>query len=69
MNDFDGFNIQLLIDEDGDWIAHFVELPNVSAGGETPEAAIQELRVAWGLVKESYFEHGEAVPMPMRKAA
>ena len=25
MSDFDGFTIQLLIDDDGDWIAHFVE--------------------------------------------
>lgn len=34
MNDFDGLNIQLLVDEDSDWIAHLVELPNISAGGE-----------------------------------
>ena len=69
MNDFDGFRIQLLIDEDGDWIAHLVEMPNISAGGETPEKAIQELRIAWRLVKESYLQHGEAVPMPLREAA
>ena len=69
MNDFDGFRIQLLIDDDGDWIAHFVEMPNISAGGTTPESAIKELRIAWRLVKESYAKHGELVPMPLREAA
>ena len=42
MNDFNGFDVRLLIDEDGDWIAHFVELPTVSAGGKTPEQALAE---------------------------
>ena len=28
MNYFDGFDVRLLVDEDGDWIAHFIELPN-----------------------------------------
>ena len=70
MNDFDGFDVRLLIDDDGDWIACFFELPNISAGGSTPEEAIQELRVAWKLVKESYLAHGHTVPQPMlRKAA
>lgn len=69
MNDFDGFTIQLLIDEDGDWIAHFVELPNISAGGDTPEEALAELRITWTLVKESYQKHGEPVPMAMKKTA
>ena len=69
MNDFDGFDIRLLIDEDGDWIAHFIELPQISAGGATPEQAIIELRVAWGLVKDSYRVHGDRIPIPTLKRA
>ena len=69
MNDFDGFDIRLLIDEDGDWIAHFIELPQISAGGATPEQAIVELRVAWGLVKDSYRVHRGRIPIPTLKRA
>ncbi|CDH45316.1 MAG: type II toxin-antitoxin system HicB family antitoxin [Candidatus Competibacteraceae bacterium] len=69
MSDFDGFTIQLLIDDDGDWIAHFVELPNISAGGDTPEQAISELRIAWRLVKESYTQHNQAIPVALKIAA
>ena len=60
--DFDGFTVSLIHDEDGDWLAHFVELPNVSAFAGTPEEALKELRIAWGGVKESYKAHGEPVP-------
>ena len=69
MSDFDGFDVRLLVDEDGEWIAHFIELPNVSAGGATPEQAIRELRVAWGLVKDSYRVYGEEIPTPSLKEA
>lgn len=66
---FDGFSLHLLHDEqDGDWVAHFVELPTVSAFGETPEKAIQELTTAWKGVKQSYLNQGEQVPVaPSRK--
>lgn len=64
MNDFDGFEVRLLIDEDGDWMAHFIDLPNISAGGKTPERALAELRIAWAMVKDSYREDGEPVPQP-----
>ena len=53
--------------EDGDWMAHFIELPNISAWGETPEQAIVELRITWTLVKDSYREAGEPVPIPARQ--
>ncbi len=33
---FDGFTVNLFFDEDGDYLAHLVELPNVSAFGPTP---------------------------------
>lgn len=64
---YDGFSVNLLQDEDGDWLAHFVELPNVSACGDTPQEALVELEVAWGAMKESYKKHGEEVPVAPSK--
>lgn len=67
-DEFDGFSIHLLQDDDGDFIAHFVELPNVSACGSTAEEALAELKEAWEAMKESYRKHNEAVPVaPSRK--
>lgn len=66
--DFDGYGIQLYEDEDGDWLAHFQELPNISAFGATPEEALTELRTAWEAVKSSYRDRGEEVPVaPSRR--
>ena len=65
---FDGFTINVYLDDDGDWLAHFVELPEVSAFAATPEAALDELAQAWGGVCESHKKRGEAVPVaPSRK--
>ena len=61
-DEFDGFMINVFFDEDGDYLAHLVELPNVSAFGATPAEALAELRTAWELVKESYQAHGEPLP-------
>ena len=61
-NDFDGFSVNLILDEDGDWVAHFVELPNVSACGDEPEDAIAELKVAWAAFKKSCQKHGDPIP-------
>ncbi len=58
--DFDGFSIELFQEEGGDWAAYFEELPNVSAFGDTPENALEELKIAWDLMKES----GGEVPLP-----
>ncbi|HSW71305.1 MAG TPA: toxin-antitoxin system HicB family antitoxin [Gammaproteobacteria bacterium] len=67
-DEFDGFSIHLLQDDDGDFIAHFVELPNVSACGATTEEALAELKEAWEGMKESYRKHKEAIPIaPSRK--
>ena len=52
--EFDGFSIHLLQDEAGDFLAHFVELPNVSASGSSVEEALSELKEAWEAMKESY---------------
>ena len=60
---FDGFTINITLDEDGDWLAHLVELPSVSAFSDSPEKAVEELCVAWEGVKESYRKHGEPVPV------
>ena len=51
---FDGYGVELFIDDDGDWLAHLLEMPNVSAFAPTREKALDELAVAWELVKESY---------------
>ncbi len=59
---FDGFSIYLAEDEDGDFLAHFIEMPNVSAFSDTPETALYELKMAWEGIKESYRKHGEAIP-------
>ena len=64
-DDFDGFMINVFFDEDGDYLAHLVELPNVSAFGATPLA---ELKTAWELMKECYQADGEPLPQaPSRK--
>jgi len=65
---FDGFSTELFLDNDGDWFAHFLELPNVSAFADTPEGALHELKEAWEAMKESYRKHGEETPVaPARK--
>src|SRR3954471_24246807 len=61
-DDFDGFTVQIVRDEDGDWLACLTELPSVSAFAETPDRAVDELRQAWEGVKESYRKHNETIP-------
>ena len=61
-DDFDGFAVNIFLDEDGDYLAHFVEMPNVSVFSDTPEAALKELAIAWEGVKESYRKHREPIP-------
>lgn len=65
---FDGFTISLTLDMDGDWLACLLELPTVSAFSDSPDGAVSELLEAWGAVKESYINRGEAIPIaPKRK--
>ncbi len=66
-DEFDGFTIHIEEDDDGEFIAHFVELPNVSAAGCIAEEAVVELKVAWEAVKESYRKHGDAIPVAPRR--
>ena len=60
---FDGYAVNLMLDDEGDWLAHFVELPNVSAFADTPENALAELAIAWVGVKTSYRRRKEAIPV------
>ena len=62
--DFDGFLINLYVDEQGDWLAHFQEMPNISAFGDTPTHALEELKIAWELVKEDYQQKYREIPLP-----
>lgn len=67
-DNFDGFSVNLFQDEDGDWLAHLVEMPGISAFADTPTEALAELTVAWEAAKESYQAHNEPVPVsPARK--
>ena len=52
--EFDGFSVNIYLDEDGDWLAHFIELPSISACGDTAEDALKELKIAWEGNKERY---------------
>ncbi len=61
-DDFDGFTVNMFFDEDGDYLAHLVEFPNVSAFGPTPAKALNELKTAWELMKECYQEDSEPIP-------
>jgi predicted RNase H-like HicB family nuclease len=65
---YDGFTINLFLDEDGDWLAHFVELPHISAFADTPEEALHELAVAWGAVKATYRDEGMPIPAAPQRA-
>ncbi len=60
---FDGFIINLYVDEQGDWLAHFQEIPNISAFGDTPQEALEELKIAWELVKEDYQQKHREIPV------
>jgi predicted RNase H-like HicB family nuclease len=60
---FDGFSVTIIEEDDGDWLAHFVELPHISAAGDAPEEALHELEAAWELLKESYREDAQEIPI------
>ncbi len=65
---FDGYTVTVFQDDEGDYLAHFVELSQISAFADSPEAALSELAIAWEGVKASYTKHGEPIPVaPSRK--
>jgi predicted HicB family RNase H-like nuclease len=55
---FDGYAVELFLDEDNDWLAHLLELPGIWAFGST----LKELDVAWAAAKESYAARGVEIP-------
>ncbi|MDJ0903256.1 MAG: type II toxin-antitoxin system HicB family antitoxin [Xenococcus sp. MO_188.B8] len=60
---FDGFIINLYVDEQGDWLAHFQEMSNISAFGDNPQEALEELKIAWELVKDDYRMKNREIPV------
>jgi predicted RNase H-like HicB family nuclease len=65
-HDFNGFMVTIFYDQpDNDWVAYFDEMPNISAFGDTPALALDELQIAWNLMKEVYEEDGIAIPKPL----
>lgn len=60
---FDGYTVNVILDEDKQYLAHFVEMPSVSAFGNTPEDALLALEEAWGLMKEDYIASKEDIPI------
>ena len=60
---FDGFIINLYVDEQGDWLAHLQEIPTISAFGDTPQEALEELKIAWELVKEDDRINNREIPV------
>jgi len=50
------------------YLAHFTELPSISAFGSTREKALRELAGAWAVSKEEYAAEGREVPIaPSRR--
>lgn len=45
------------------WLAHFVEMPEISAFASSPEDALRELQLVWEMMKADYLENGEAIPL------
>ena len=57
------FTINLCVDKQRDWLAHFQEIPTISAFGDTPQEALEELKIAWELVKEDYKMKNLTIPV------
>lgn len=64
---FDGFTVNIFLDDDEDYVARFVELTDISAFGKTHELALAELASAWEGVKLIYGEEGKPIPIAPSK--
>jgi predicted HicB family RNase H-like nuclease len=60
---FDGYEVVLFLDEDGDWLAYLAEMPGVSAFAATPEKALKEVEIAWRAVKADYARERKQLPV------
>jgi predicted HicB family RNase H-like nuclease len=67
MQRYDGFEVKLFYDEHDDWGAAIVEIQGLSAFGETPEKALEELDMVWQMYKDSLADAGEPLPEPDAK--
>ena len=61
---FDGFAVNVFLDEDGDYLARFVEMPNVSAFSDIPEKALTRAQLWLGKVLKRVIEN---IMNPSRK--
>ncbi|MGH8560172.1 MAG: hypothetical protein ACRESZ_22520 [Methylococcales bacterium] len=61
-----GYTLNLYFDREH-WLAHFVEMPEISAFSAPPEKVLRELQTAWELVKADYIAQGLAVPASPRR--
>ena len=59
---YDEFTVGLFRDDAGDWVAHFNELPEISAFGHSPEAALQEPTQLGGRRTKCTDEEGTPIP-------
>lgn len=59
---FDGFNVKFSQDSDNKYIVYFEQLPDISAFANTYKEAINELKLAWECVKETYVDFGWDIP-------
>ena len=63
---FDGYTVNVCLDDDGDWLAHFAEMPEVSAFAATAEEALNELAQAWAGVRLSFEKRNEQRTQPRK---
>lgn len=48
---YDGFEVKLFFDKDDNWGAVIADMPTLSAFGDTPGKALEELDVVWEMYK------------------
>lgn len=64
MQRFDGFDVKIFYDKHDEWGAAISDIPGLSAFGNSPEKALEELDIVWQMYKESLIEGGESLPLP-----
>lgn len=64
---YDGFEVKLFYDKDDNWGAAIVEVPTLSAFGDTPEKALEELDIVWEMYKGCLDDSGESLPTPAQQ--
>lgn len=61
---FDGYSVMTTWQKTGEgYIAYLMEFPGVSAYGDEPQLAVEELSKVWQVVKSTYTEKGDKVPV------